>query len=180
MAEFIPLGLERVFEIRPKKFSDDRGFFVETYNFKTFQQGGISEAFVQDNHSMSVHKGTLRGLHFQLAPQAQAKLVRVVKGSIFDVAVDIRPNSKDFGKWVSLEVTAEKGNQIFIPAGFAHGFLTLQDNTEVAYKVDNYYSGEHDRSVRYDDPKFAIKWPDTGTQYQLSEKDRKASFLKDL
>ncbi|WP_075995599.1 dTDP-4-dehydrorhamnose 3,5-epimerase [Salaquimonas pukyongi] len=175
-----PLGLERVFEIRPERFSDSRGFFSETYNHKQFAEAGITEEFVQDNHSCSARAGTLRGLHFQISPLAQAKLVRVLEGAVFDVAVDIRPQSPDYGKWAGIELTAEAGNQIFIPAGFAHGFVTLQDNTQIAYKVDNYYSAAHDRSIHYADPALSIKWPDIGVAFTLSEKDANAPCLHEV
>lgn len=180
MIEVRELGLGRVAEVTPKRFGDHRGFFTESYNEVRFVEHGITERFIQDNHSLSSKKGTLRGLHFQIAPMAQAKLVRVIKGSIFDVAVDIDKNSSDFGKWVGIELSAEKGNQIFVPGGYAHGFLTLEDHTEIVYKVDNYYSPDHDRSVRFDDPEFGIDWPDLDVEFELSEKDRSAPFLSDL
>lgn len=134
------LGIDGVFEISPRKFGDDRGFFSETYNAKSFVEAGIDLTFVQDNHSYSVAKGVVRGLHYQLPPFAQDKLVRVTRGAILDVAVDIRKSSPTFGKWVALEVSAEKWNQILVPKGFAHGFMTLVENTEVIYKVTDYYS----------------------------------------
>ncbi|MDJ0613695.1 MAG: dTDP-4-dehydrorhamnose 3,5-epimerase [Rhizobiaceae bacterium] len=180
MIEINSLGLGRVVEITPKRFGDDRGFFSETYNKNRLNEHGIIEEFVQDNHSLSSKKGTLRGLHFQIAPMGQAKLVRVIKGRIFDVAVDIQKGSETFGQWVSIELSAEKGNQIFVPSGFAHAFLTLEDDTEIAYKVDQYYSPEHDRSVRYDDPAFGIEWPKLDTDFELSDKDKNAPYLKDL
>lgn len=179
MAEFISLGIDRVFEIRPKRFGDHRGFFCETYNKSHYQANGITADFVQDNHSLSANVGTLRGLHFQMPPFAQSKLVSVVSGSVFDVAVDIRPDSADFGKWAGVTLSAEAGNQIFVPAGFAHGFVTLEPMTQVTYKVDNFYSPEHDRSIRYDDPAFGIAWPELG-DFELSEKDKQAPFLKSL
>ncbi len=138
MIEVRPLALEGVLEICPRKFGDDRGFFSETYNAESFAEAGITLQFVQDNHSLSAAKGVLRGLHYQLPPRAQDKLVRVVKGSILDVVVDIRSNSPTFRKWVSLEVSAKKWNQILVPKGFAHGFVTLEENTEVVYKVTDY------------------------------------------
>ncbi|OAB86009.1 dTDP-4-dehydrorhamnose 3,5-epimerase [Brucella intermedia] len=174
------LGLDGVFEIIPRKFGDDRGFFSETYNAAALEKAGISLHFVQDNQSYSAAKGVLRGLHYQTAPRAQDKLVRVVKGAIIDVAVDIRKSSPTFGKWVSLEISAEKWNQILVPKGFAHGFVTLIENTEVIYKVTDYYSPEHDRSIRYDDPAIGIKWPVFESGLQLSEKDRSASNLADM
>lgn len=177
MLEVRKLGLEGVLEIRPRRFSDDRGFFSETYNAEAFAAAGIDLVFVQDNHSFSVKKGVLRGLHYQLAPRAQDKLVRVTKGAILDVAVDIRRSSPDFGKWIALEVSAEKWNQILVPKGFAHGFVTLSDDTEVLYKVTDTYSPEHDRSIRFDDPDIGIEWPLPAETLVLSEKDRNAPYL---
>jgi len=173
------LGLDGVFEISPRKFGDDRGFFSETYNAKSFAEAGIDVNFVQDNHSYSAAKGVVRGLHYQLPPFAQDKLVRVTRGAILDVAVDIRKSSPSFGKWVSLEVTAEKWNQILVPKGFAHGFMTLVENTEVIYKVTDYYSPEHDRSIRFDDPAIGIDWPLPSSDVQLSDKDQKAPLFAD-
>ena len=173
------LGLDGVFEISPRKFGDDRGFFSETYNAKSFAQTGIDLTFVQDNHSYSAARGVVRGLHYQLPPFAQDKLVRVTRGAILDVAVDIRKGSPTFGKWVALEVSAEKWNQILVPKGFAHGFMTLVEHTEVIYKVTNYYSPEHDRSIRFDDPAIGIDWPIAASAVQLSDKDQKAPMLAD-
>ncbi|MBZ9656065.1 dTDP-4-dehydrorhamnose 3,5-epimerase [Phyllobacterium lublinensis] len=177
MIEVRPLALEGVLEIFPRKFGDDRGFFSETYNAESFAAAGISLQFVQDNHSLSASRGVLRGLHYQLPPRAQDKLVRVVKGSILDVVVDIRKSSPTFRKWISLEVSAKKWNQILVPKGFAHGFVTLEDNTEVVYKVTDYYSPEHDRSLRFDDPSIDIEWPFDASAIQLSDKDQKAPLL---
>jgi dTDP-4-dehydrorhamnose 3,5-epimerase len=174
-----PLGLDGVFEISPRKFGDDRGFFSETYNAKSFAEAGIDLTFVQDNHSYSAAKGVVRGLHYQLPPFAQDKLVRVTRGAILDVAVDIRKSSPSFGKWVALEVSAEKWNQILVPKGFAHGFMTLVENTEVIYKVTEYYSPEHDRSIRFDDPAIGIDWPISSSSVQLSDKDQKAPLFAD-
>jgi dTDP-4-dehydrorhamnose 3,5-epimerase len=171
------LGLEGVLEILPRKFGDDRGFFSETYHAERMAQAGITLQFVQDNHSYSAAKGVLRGLHFQLPPRAQDKLVRVVRGSILDVVVDIRRSSVTFGKWLALEVSAAKWNQILIPKGFAHGFVTLEDDTEIAYKVTDYYSPERDRSLRFNDPTLAIEWPFEPGAMQLSDKDRNAPYL---
>jgi len=171
------LGLDGVFEIIPRKFGDDRGFFSETYNAKSFAEAGIDLTFIQDNHSYSAAKGVVRGLHYQLPPFAQDKLVRVTRGAILDVAVDIRKSSPTFGKWVALEVSAEKWNQILVPKGFAHGFMTLVENTEVIYKVTDYYSPEHDRSIRFDDPAIGIEWPIPTSDVQLSDKDQKAPLL---
>ncbi|MBB3215618.1 dTDP-4-dehydrorhamnose 3,5-epimerase [Ochrobactrum sp. RC6B] len=174
-----PLDLDGVLEISPRKFGDDRGFFSETYNAKSFAEAGIDLTFVQDNHSYSAARGVVRGLHYQLPPFAQDKLVRVTRGAILDVAVDIRKGSPTFGKWVALEVSAEKWNQILVPKGFAHGFMTLVEHTEVIYKVTNYYSPEHDRSIRFDDPAIGIDWPIPASGVQLSDKDQKAPMLAD-
>lgn len=177
MLEVRPLGIDGVREIVPKRHGDARGFFVETYNAERFAQAGIDLLFVQDNHSYSAAAGVLRGLHYQLAPRAQDKLLRVIRGSILDVAVDIRRSSKTFGKWVALEVSAEKANQILVPKGFAHGFVTLVPDTEVLYKVTDTYSQEHDRSIRFDDPAIGIEWPSLAGGFQLSDKDLKAPLL---
>jgi dTDP-4-dehydrorhamnose 3,5-epimerase len=179
MNDVIPLALDGVVEIRPRKLGDDRGFFSETYNAKALSEAGINLQFVQDNHSLSAAKGVLRGLHYQLPPHAQDKLVRVVSGSILDVVVDIRKASPTFRKWIALEVSAAKWNQILVPKGFAHGFLTLEENTEVIYKVTDYYSPEHDRSIRFDDPSIGIEWPFAASAVQLSDKDRNAPSLDD-
>jgi dTDP-4-dehydrorhamnose 3,5-epimerase len=177
MLEVRSLGIDGVLEIVPKRHGDARGFFVETYNAERFLQAGIDLLFVQDNHSYSAAAGVLRGLHYQLAPRAQDKLLRVIRGSILDVAVDIRRGSKTFGKWNALEVSAEKGNQILVPKGFAHGFVTLVPDTEVLYKVTDTYSQEHDRSIRFDDPAIGIGWPSLTGGFQLSDKDLKAPLL---
>ncbi|MFC3322089.1 dTDP-4-dehydrorhamnose 3,5-epimerase [Mesorhizobium cantuariense] len=177
MLEVRLLGIDGVLEIVPKRHGDARGFFVETYNAERFSQAGIDLAFVQDNHSYSAAAGVLRGLHYQLAPRAQDKLLRVIRGSILDVAVDIRRGSKTFGKWVAIEVSAERGNQILVPKGFAHGFVTLVPDTEVLYKVTDTYSQEHDRSIRFDDPAIGIEWPSLAGGFQLSDKDLKAPLL---
>ncbi|RUW95422.1 dTDP-4-dehydrorhamnose 3,5-epimerase [Mesorhizobium sp. M8A.F.Ca.ET.023.01.1.1] len=171
------LGIDGALEIVPKRHGDARGFFMETYNAERFSQAGIDLTFVQDNHSYSAAPGVLRGLHYQLAPRAQDKLLRVIRGSILDIAVDIRRASKTFGKWVALEVSAEKGNQILVPKGFAHGFVTLVPDTEVLYKVTDTYSPEHDRSIRFDDPAIGIEWPSLADGFQLSDKDLKAPTL---
>jgi dTDP-4-dehydrorhamnose 3,5-epimerase len=173
------LELDGVFEISPRKFGDDRGFFSETYNVKSYAEAGIDLTFIQDNHSYSAAKGVVRGLHYQLPPFAQDKLVRVTRGAILDVAVDIRKSSPNFGKWVALEVSAEKWNQILVPKGFAHGFITLIENTEVIYKVTDYYAPDHDRSIRFDDPAIGIRWPVPASGVQLSDKDQKAPRLAD-
>ena len=175
------LGLGGVVEIIPKKFGDARGFFSETYQRQRFLDAGITQDWMQDNQSFSAEKGTLRGLHFQVAPVAQDKLIRVLKGAIFDVAVDIRNGSPTYGKWVSCELSAEKFNQLLIPRGFAHGFLTLVPDVEVLYKVSAPYSPECDRGVRWNDPAIAVAWPlEPGQQPVLSGKDAQAPMLADI
>ncbi|MCQ0988471.1 dTDP-4-dehydrorhamnose 3,5-epimerase [Jiella marina] len=179
MLEVTPLAIAEVLEIKPRKFGDDRGFFSETFNQERFAEAGVTIPWVQDNQSFSAAKHTLRGLHYQAPPFAQDKLVRVLKGSILDVAVDIRHGSPTFGKWVALEVSAAKFNQILVPKGFAHGFLTLEPDTEVFYKVSAPYSGQHDRGIRWDDPEIGVEWPLGGAQPVLSDKDRVAPLLND-
>ncbi|GAB6077184.1 dTDP-4-dehydrorhamnose 3,5-epimerase [Desulfurobacterium crinifex] len=176
--EFIRTEIPEVIIVKPKVFSDERGFFMETYKKSDFVKVGIDTDFVQDNHSKSV-KGVLRGLHYQLEPKAQGKLVRCIKGRIFDVAVDIRKGSPTFGKWVGVELSEENKLMLWIPKGFAHGFLTLSEEAEIVYKVSGgEYSPEHDRSIRWNDPDIGIEWPLEGEPI-LSEKDKIAPFLKD-
>lgn len=179
MLDVRPLGLDGVVEIKPKQFGDERGFFSETYHADAMKAVGIDIAFVQDNHSLSVEKGVLRGIHFQTPPFAQDKLVRVVRGSVFDVIVDFRQGSPTFGQWVGVEISAEKWNQVLIPKGFGHGFLTLEPNTEFLYKVSNFYSKDCDRSVRFDDPAIGIEWPLPHDCLILSDKDKNAPLLAD-
>jgi dTDP-4-dehydrorhamnose 3,5-epimerase len=166
--------------IRPKKFGDSRGFFSETYNKKAFAEAGLDFEFVQDNHALSQSVGTVRGLHYQGHPFAQDKLVRVVRGRILDVAVDIRRASPTFGKWVAAEISAEAWNQIFIPIGFAHGLCTLEPNTEVIYKVTNYYSMQYDFGIRWNDPDLNVLWPFREDEVELSPKDRSQPAFKDV
>ncbi|WML55132.1 dTDP-4-dehydrorhamnose 3,5-epimerase [Neobacillus sp. PS3-12] len=164
--------------IEPKVFGDHRGWFMEIYNDAIFKETGIDLNFVQDNHSFSAVKGTLRGLHYQLHPKSQTKLVRCTRGSIFDVAVDIRKGSPTFGKWFGIELTAENKKQLFIPKGFAHGFITLTDDVEVQYKVDELYAPECDRGIIWNDPSIGIEWP-IDMKPVLSGKDEKAPFLEE-
>lgn len=178
MIDVRPTELDGVLEVLPVKRADDRGFFSETYNAAHFHAAGIGATFVQDNHSYSQTRGVLRGLHYQTAPHAQDKLIRVVRGAIFDVAVDIRRSSPNFGKWVGVEISAEKWNQLLVPKGFAHGFLTLVADTEVVYKVSDIYSKADDRAIRYDDPAIGIDWPTLGGVYLLSAKDRIAPLME--
>jgi dTDP-4-dehydrorhamnose 3,5-epimerase len=178
--ELRPLGLDGVVEIIPKKFGDGRGYFAETYARGSFLAVGIPHEWVQDNQSFSVDKGVLRGLHFQVAPFAQDKLIRVLRGSIFDVVVDIRKGSATFGRWVSSTVSAAAFNQLLVPKGFAHGFVTLEPETEVFYKVSAPYSAACDRSIFYADPAIGITWPLSESGPILSDKDRKAPRLADI
>ena len=173
------LELEGVFELRPKRFGDDRGFFSEVWSWSAFADIGLDLDFVQDNHSYSAGKGVLRGLHYQLEPAAQDKLVRVTRGAVFDVAVDIRPGSATFGRWVGVTLSAEAWNQLLVPRGFAHGFVTLVEHCEVQYKVTAPYRADLDRSIRFDDPAIGIEWPSIDGQFQLSDKDRCAPYLAD-
>lgn len=177
---FERLQIPEVMVVKFTKHGDDRGFFSETYSGPIFYDNGINVTFVQDNHTLSAQKGTVRGLHFQIPPFAQAKLVRVTRGSIFDVAVDIRIGSPTFGRYVSAEVSAESWNQIFIPVGFAHGLVTLEPNTEVIYKVSTLYSPEHDKGVLWNDPTLEIDWPINAVDAILSDKDRNQPMLSDL
>jgi dTDP-4-dehydrorhamnose 3,5-epimerase len=178
--EVVELEIPEVKLITPDRFGDDRGFFSETFNQQRFADAGIKADFVQDNHSLSAVKGTVRGLHYQSPPFAQAKLVRVLRGAILDVAVDVRKGSATFGKWVSAELSAANGTQIFVPRGFLHGFATLEPDTEIAYKVDNYYSRECDGAVAWNDPDLAIDWRVEGKDAVLSEKDAAAPAFADF
>ena len=167
----IKTPIEGLLILEPKVFGDERGFFFESFNASQFREAsGLEADFVQDNHSRS-SRGILRGLHYQLPPKAQGKLVRVVVGEVFDVAVDIRKNSPTFGQWYGLLLSAENKRQFWIPPGFAHGFLTLSEHAEFLYKTTDYYSPEHEGSVRWDDPELAIDWPFDGIP-QLSAKDQ--------
>ncbi|MFP5305328.1 MAG: dTDP-4-dehydrorhamnose 3,5-epimerase [Gammaproteobacteria bacterium] len=175
----IPTQLPGVLILEPKVFGDDRGFFMESYNARLFAElTGCCEPMVQDNHSRSV-RGVLRGLHYQLPPMAQGKLVRAVAGEIFDVAVDIRRGSKTFGRWVGVSLSAENKRQLWVPPGFAHAFYVTSDTAEVVYKVTAYYSPEHDRGIRWDDPAIGIRWPLAGVPPLLSGKDVGAPRLAD-
>jgi dTDP-4-dehydrorhamnose 3,5-epimerase len=166
--------------IVPKKFEDERGYFYEAFKDSWFRENIEDVGFVQDNQSLSRPTGTVRGLHYQVAPVGQGKLVRCIKGSIFDVAVDIRPNSPTFGKWISAVLTANGAEQLWIPNDFAHGFCTLEPDCEVFYKCTNPYSLDHDRGLAFDDPDIGIIWPTPPSEAILSEKDRKQPRLSDL
>jgi dTDP-4-dehydrorhamnose 3,5-epimerase len=172
-----PLTIPDVILLQPQKFADGRGYFMETFSRRDFERLGISCEFVQDNQSLSVRRATVRGLHFQVPPYQQAKLVRVVKGSIFDVAVDLRRGSPTFGRWCSATLTSEAGNQLFVPRGFAHGFCTLDSDTEVIYRVDEYYAPECDAGLVWNDPDIEIHWPITAEDAILSDKDARLPRL---
>ena len=163
----------------PDVFRDARGYFVETYNAERYAKAGITAHFVQDNESKS-SRGVLRGLHWQAGEHAQAKLVRVIRGAVWDVAVDIRKGSPTFGRHVSCELTAENCRQFYIPRGFAHGFVVLEDDTLFSYKCDNFYCKESERGMKFDDPALGIRWPWPGRDYLLSEKDKVHPPLKDV
>jgi dTDP-4-dehydrorhamnose 3,5-epimerase len=171
-------NLNGIIIIEPTVYGDRRGWFMETYNDSKFKEAGINLNFVQDNHSYSAEKGTLRGLHYQLNPKAQTKLVRCTKGAIFDVSVDIRKGSPTYGKWFGMELSAENKKQLLVSKGFAHGFMTLTNDVEVQYKVDELYVPEHDRGIIWNDPSIGIEWPIDITPI-LSPKDKIALLLKD-
>ena len=167
--------LKGVFIVEPQVFGDARGWFMESWSKRKFAEAGLDIEFLQDNQSFSATKGTLRGLHYQLNPMAQAKVVRCTRGEIFDVAVDIRKNSPQYAKWTGVVLSAENKKQFFIPRGFAHGFITLTDDVEVQYKADNYYAPEFDGNIRWNDPQIGVKWP--FEPVILSDKDRNAPFI---
>lgn len=177
---FYPQAIPDVILVQPKRFGDHRGFFEETFHEARYADAGITGPFVQDNHSLSREKGVLRGLHFQVPPTPQGKLVRCLSGAILDVAVDIRKGSPTFGQHVSAELTAENGHQLWVPVGFAHGFVTLQPDTAVAYKVTGYYAPDCDKGLAWDDPALAIDWPVGPDEVILSDKDRAHPRLGDL
>jgi dTDP-4-dehydrorhamnose 3,5-epimerase len=173
-----PLAIPDVLLIEPKVFGDARGFFFESFNQQAFNEAtGTSHEFVQDNHSRST-QGVLRGLHYQLPPRAQGKLVRVVQGAVFDVAVDIRKSSPTFGQWVGAELSADNHRQLWIPPGFAHGFLTLSESAEFLYKTTDYYAPQSERCIAWNDPDLAIAWPDAGVAPRLSGKDHVGPRLR--
>lgn len=175
--KFIETKIEGVIIVEPQVFGDHRGFFMESWSKRTFEEAGYHYDFVQDNHSSSTEKGTLRGIHFQRGDKAQAKLVRCVKGAVLDVAVDLRRTSPTYKQWVAVELTAGNKRQLLIPRGFGHGFLTLTDDVEFLYKADNYYAPEADGGIRWNDPELMVDWGITDPI--LSEKDSRSPFLKD-
>lgn len=178
--EIRPLALADIKLIIPKIHRDERGFFSETYSRRDMASANIATEFVQDNHSLSVKAGTLRGLHFQVPPHAQGKLVRVTRGAVFDVAVDIRLGSPTFGRYVSAILSAENWMQIWIPAGFAHGYCTLEHDTEVIYKVTDYYDPDCDRGLKWNDAALGIKWPIDPARVAVSPKDRLQPSLEEM
>jgi dTDP-4-dehydrorhamnose 3,5-epimerase len=167
------LAIPEVLLLKPRKFEDGRGYFMETFRASVLAEAGLDISFVQDNQSLSRQAGTIRGLHFQTPPAAQAKLVRVVRGSILDVAVDLRLASATYGRWVAATLTAAEGNSLFVPRGFAHGFCTLEPDTEVTYKCDAYYAPAHDAGINFADPSIAVEWPVTADKAIVSDKDAK-------
>ena len=175
----IDAGLEGLKIIEPDVFGDERGWFCEQYNAARYKAAGITADFVQDNESLS-SKGVVRGLHWQAAPHTQAKLVRVIRGAAWDVAVDIRKGSPTFGKHVSVVLSGENRKQFFIPRGFAHGFIVLEDDTLFSYKCDNLYCAAADRGMRFDDPALGIEWPKVDVEWRLSEKDRRHPLLANI
>ena len=174
------LDIDGLMVITPKRHGDDRGFFSETYNKKRFAQAGIELDFVQDNHSLSTARGTIRGLHFQTPPHAQAKLIRVTRGAVLDIAVDIRAGSPTYGRHAAVTLSAENWKQLWVPQGFAHGFCTLEPDTEVIYKVTDHYDPECDAGLAWDDPELDIQWPVAPADAVLSEKDRQHPRLSGL
>ncbi|MFP4014193.1 MAG: dTDP-4-dehydrorhamnose 3,5-epimerase [Chitinispirillaceae bacterium] len=176
--EFLETDFDGVFLIKPKVFNDTRGFFLESFSRKKFEDAGISCDFVQDNHSRSTQKGVVRGLHFQKPPTAQSKLVRVTRGAVWDVIVDLRKKSPTFGQWRGFELSERNFHLLFVPAGFAHGFCTLEPDSEMQYKVDSLYSPEHDAGIIWNDPELSISWP--VEEPILSDKDSKLPRLENI
>ena len=176
--EIIDTPIQDVFLLKPNVFRDERGYFFESYHKQRLLDQGVDCQFVQDNEAKS-NKGVLRGLHYQRGTDAQAKLVRVVTGSVFDVVVDIRPESTTYGNWYGVELSSENGFQLFVPKGFAHGYLVLEDNTIFAYKCDQYYSKASEGGIKFDDPNLNIKWPSLDMAYIVSVKDRILPYIGD-
>ena len=174
----IATKLEGVYIIEPQLFRDARGYFMETWSTRNFEEMGLHYSFVQDNQSYSAQEGILRGIHFQNAPMSQAKLVRVIRGAVMDVTVDLRKGSPTYRQWIAVELSAENRRMLMIPRGFGHGFKALTDGVELCYKVDNLYSRECDRGIRFDDPTIGVKWGEVREEL-LSEKDKNAPLLDD-
>jgi dTDP-4-dehydrorhamnose 3,5-epimerase len=178
--EFRSFALDGPFEIRPRKIEDERGYFSETFRLNEFASRAGSVEFVQDNQSLSIRVGTVRGLHFQTKPAAQGKLVRCLAGRLFDVAVDIRTDSPTYGNWISVELSPGENNQLWVPVGFAHGFCTLEPNSVISYRVTDYYSPENDKGLAWDDAAIGIDWPAVADRETLSAKDRRQPKLAEL
>jgi dTDP-4-dehydrorhamnose 3,5-epimerase len=178
--EFREFGIDGPFEIRPRKIADERGYFSEIFRLNAFRDRAGNAEFVQDNQSLSVRAGTIRGLHFQTRPMAQGKLVRCLAGRIWDVAVDLRTGSPTYGQSISLELTPEENNQLWVPVGFGHGFCTLEPSSIISYRVTTYYSPENDKGLAWDDPEIAVDWPPVADPDTLSVKDRQQPRLADL
>ena len=175
------LSIADVFCLTPRRFEDQRGYFRETYNQISFEAAtGLNDHFIQDNHAYSALKGTIRGLHFQTPPMAQAKLVHVMRGAIWDVVVDLRRSSESYGKWVGVELSQENGKQLYVPEGFAHGYITLMDDCDVIYKVNQFYAPDHEAGLKWNDPMLAISWPDVGISPALSNKDQELTSFSDF
>jgi dTDP-4-dehydrorhamnose 3,5-epimerase len=178
--DFHAFAIDGPLEIRPRKIADERGYFSEIFRHKPFSERAGDVEFVQDNQSLSIRTGTIRGLHFQTRPAAQGKLVRCLAGRLFDVAVDLRRNSSTYGKWISVELSPEENNQLWVPVGFAHGFCTLEPNSVISYRVTDYYSPDNDKGVAWDDPAIAVEWPAVADPDTLSAKDQQQPKLADL
>jgi|SRR5690348_1720369 len=178
--EFRKFGSKGPVEIIPRKIEDERGYFSEIFRLSDFASEVGPAEFVQDNQSLSIRAGTVRGLHFQTRPAAQGKLVRCLAGRLFDVAVDVRSDSQTYGKWISVILSPEENNQLWVPVGFAHGFCTLEPNSVISYRVTDYYSPENDRGVAWDDPDIAVTWPDLADPETLSAKDRRQPSFAEL
>jgi dTDP-4-dehydrorhamnose 3,5-epimerase len=178
--EFRNFEIDGPFEIIPRKIEDERGYFSEIFRVDTFAGRAPGADFVQDNESLSIRAGTVRGIHFQSHPFAQGKLVRCLAGRLVDVIVDLRVGSSTYGRWFSVTLSPERNNQLWVPVGFGHGFCTLEPNTIISYRVTDYYSAEHDKGVAWDDPEIAIEWPHVTDPDTLSAKDRRQPLLADL
>ena len=175
-----PLSLPEILLITPKRHGDARGWFTETYTRRAFAEAGVADDFVQENHAYSKEQGTLRGLHLQVPPKAISKLIRCVAGAIFDVAVDVRAGSPTYGRWAGAELSAENGRSLYVPRGFAHGYLTLTPDVEVLYKQDGYWAPDCERGVRWDDPAIGIDWPLPPGGVTLNDRDRALPLLADF
>lgn len=178
--EFRTFEIDGPFEIVPRKIEDERGYFSEIFRLEPFSKRVPGVEFVQDNQSMSVRRGTVRGLHFQSHPAAQGKLVRCLAGMLVDVIVDLRANSTTFGRWISVTLSPEQNNQLWVPVGFGHGFCTLEPNTVISYRVTNYYSPDNDKGVAWNDPEIGVEWPACANPETLSQKDMKQPLLSEL